>query len=82
MAKTRGIELMRPEDSAIVVQATKRHTAKAEAFLPGLLSAFKAPRAIAEVEITERNGAMFFRSNLSGLRVRSRMVFLGPGIPF
>ncbi len=82
IAKTRGIELMRPEDSAIAIQATKRHAAKTNAFLPGPLSAFKAPRAIAEVEISKRNSAMFFRSNPSGFPVCSRTAFLAPGISF
>src|SRR5258706_15480735 len=43
--------------------ATKRHAAKAVAFLPGPLTAFKAPRAIAEVTISKRSGAMLFTSN-------------------
>src|SRR6266705_3832708 len=58
IAKTRDIELMRPDDSDIGTQATKRHAAKAETFLPGPLSAFTAPRAIAEVEISKRKSVI------------------------
>src|SRR6266853_4700743 len=58
IAKTRGTALMRPEASAIAIQATKRHAAKAEALLPGPLNAFRAPRAIAEVEISKRKSVI------------------------
>src|SRR6266581_2317235 len=71
-AKTRGIKLIRPEDSAIVIQATKRHAAKAKAFLPGPLSISTAPRAIAKVTISKRRGAAVCRNILSELRACSR----------
>src|SRR6267378_5940671 len=72
MAKTRGIKLIRPEDNAIVIQATKRHAAKAKVFLPGPLSVSTAPRAIAEVTLSKRSGATVCRNTLSESPAGSR----------